>query len=117
MYAVFQYIQFLARQLRDLNIMKHSKSNIVVSILFFMLIFGVPTLNASSSTDELCEKLHADYLKRAQRALAEDKRDDALRLLLSAVEITKKCADSPQEQPVPQRQVRESSLAFAGPLR
>jgi len=117
MYAVFQYIQFLARQLRDLVIMKHSKSNIVVSILFFMLTFGVSALNASSSTEELCEKLHADYLKRAQRALAEDKREDALRLLLNAAEITKKCADSPQQQPSPQKQVSESSLAFAGPPR
>ena len=116
MYAVLQYIQFLARQLRDLIIMKHSKSNIVVSILF-LLTFGVSTVNATSSTEELCEKLHADYLKRAQRALSEDKREDALRFLLSAAEIAKKCADSPQEQPFPQRQVRESNLAFAGPLR
>ncbi len=88
-----------------------------MSILSFTLTFGASTLNASPSTEELCEQLHADYLKRAQRALSEDKREDALRLLLSAAEIAKKCADSPQEQPVPQRQVRESSLAFAGPLR
>jgi hypothetical protein len=97
--------------------MKHSKRKTVISILSFTLTFGASTLNASSSVEELCEKLHADYLKRAQRALSEDKREDALRFLLSAAEITKKCADSPQEQPVPQREVRESSLAFTAPLR
>ena len=88
-------------------------TKLLIVISFFALTSWVSSLNASSSVDELCEKLHADYLKRAQRALSEDKREDALRFLLSAAEITKKCADSPQQQPLPQKQLRESSLAFA----
>jgi len=92
--------------------MRHSKRPAIISILFFTLTFGASTLNASPSTEELCEKLYADYLKRAQRALSEDKREDALRFLLDAQAIAKKCADS-SEQPLPRKQIRESGLALA----
>lgn len=88
-------------------------AKLLIAMSLFILASWTSALNASSSVEELCEKLHADYLKRAQRALSEDKREDALRFLLSAAEITKKCADSPQQQPSPQKQARESSLAFA----
>lgn len=93
--------------------MRHSKRTALISILFFTLTFGASTLNASPSTEELCEKLYADYLKRAQRALSEDKREDALRFLLEAQAVAQKCADS-SERPLPQNQIRESDHAFAG---
>jgi hypothetical protein len=79
---------------------------------FFTLTSWVSSLNASSSIEELCEKLHADHLNRAQKALSEDKREDALRLLLNALAIIQKCANSP-EQPLPQKQAHETGLAFA----
>ena len=84
----------------------------VISILFFTLAFGASTLNASPSKEELCEKLYADYLRRAQQSLTEDKHEDALRFLLEAQAIAQKCANS-AEQPVPQNRDRESGLASA----
>jgi hypothetical protein len=80
-------------------------------ILFFTLTFWESSLHANPSVEELCEKLHADYLIRAQKALSEDKHEDALRFLLEAQAIAKKCADS-SEQPLPRKQIRESGLAF-----
>lgn len=70
--------------------------------------------NAAPSTDEVCERLHAEYLTKAQKALAEDKLEEALRFLLEAQAVAQKCADSSSERPLPQNQLRESDHAFAG---
>ena len=68
--------------------------------------------NAAPSTDDLCERLHAEYLSKAQKALAEDKLEEALRFLLEAQAVAQKCADS-SERPLPQNQPRESDHALA----
>jgi len=76
------------------------------------LTFWESSLHANPSVEELCEKLQSDYLTKAQKALSEDKHEDALRFLLEAQAIAKKCADS-SEQPLPRKQIRESGLALA----
>jgi len=72
----------------------------------------LPSLANAASTDELCERLYAEYLTKAQKALAEEKREDALRFLLEAQAVAQKCADS-AERPLPQKQLHESDHTFA----
>jgi len=86
----------------------------------FSVFIGTLTLvllpsftNAAPSTDDLCERLHAEYLTKAQKALAEEKLEEALRFLLEAQAVAQKCADS-TERPLPQKHIRESDHAFAG---
>jgi hypothetical protein len=79
-------------------------------VLFFILALSDSSLEANPSVQELCEKLHAEYLLKAQKALSEDTLEDALRLLLEAQAIAKKCADS-AERPLPQKEIRESGHA------
>ncbi len=84
-------------------------------VFFFILTLWDSSLEANPSVQELCEKLHAEYLLKAQKALSEDKLDDALRFLLEAQAIANKCAES-SEQPLPQKQIRESGHASGSQL-
>lgn len=84
--------------------------NLVTSV---GLLASLPAfVSATPTPQELCEKLHADHLLKARKALAEDKRDEALRLLLEAQAVAKTCAES-SEKPLPQKQARESGHAAA----
>ena len=91
--------------------MKHSAGRFLIFIGTFTLALLPSLANAAPSTDELCERLYADYLTKAQKALAEEKREDALRFLLEAQAVAQKCADS-AERPLPQKQLHESDHAF-----
>jgi hypothetical protein len=91
--------------------MKRTARKFSAFIGIFTITLWASFANAQT-TEELCEKLHAEYLLKAQKALEEDKLEDALRFLLEAQVIAKTCADS-SERPLPQRQIRESSHAFA----
>lgn len=84
---------------------------IAILIVFFTLMFAASTLNANHHEQELCEKLYADYLRRAQQALTEDKHEDALRFLLQAQAIAQMCAQS-SEGSLPQDRVHESGHAM-----
>jgi hypothetical protein len=90
--------------------MKRTARNFMASIGIFTVALWASFVNAAPTTEELCEKLHAEYLLKAQKALSEDNLEDALRFLLEAQAIAKKCADS-AEQPLPQKQIRESGHA------
>lgn len=86
----------------------------------FLIFIGTLTVallpsfvNAAPSTDDLCERLHAEYLTKAQRALAEDKLEEALRFLLEAQAVAQKCAESSSERPLPRNQSHESAEASA----
>jgi len=85
--------------------------SVVIGIL--ILTFLPKFVEAGPGTDELCERLHAEYLTKAQKALAEDKLEEALGFLLEAQAVAQKCADS-TERPLPQKHIRESDHAFAG---
>ena len=94
--------------------MKRSAGRFLIFIGTFTLALLPSLANAAApSTDELCERLYAEYLTKAQKALAEEKREDALRFLLEAQAVAQKCADS-AERPPPQKQLRESDHAFTG---
>jgi hypothetical protein len=92
--------------------MKRSARNFMASVGIFTVASWASSAKAAPTTEELCEKLHADYLIKAQNALVEDKLEDALRFLLEAEAIAKRCADS-SEGPLPQKQNYESGLASA----
>jgi hypothetical protein len=85
---------------------------ILLLTFFFVVMLWTPSLEANPSRQDLCETLHADYLLKAQKALKEDRLEDALRFLLDAQTVAKTCADS-SEGLLPQRQIRESNHAFA----
>jgi len=66
-------------------------------LAIFLLFGGVvllrtPLYGDDSSAEELCEKLHVDALKKAKQALTDGKTDEALRFLLEAEAISKRCA-------------------------
>lgn len=82
----------------------------LVLVLFFILTLWDHSLGANPSAEDFCEKLHAEYLLKAQKALSENKLEEALRFLVQADDVAKKCADS-SEQPFPQNQLYESGLA------
>jgi hypothetical protein len=92
--------------------MKSAGRNLTASIGVLTIALWPAFGNAAPLTEELCEKLHADYLLKAQKALSEDKAEDALRFLLEAQAIAKTCADS-SERPLPEKQIRESGHAFS----
>lgn len=79
-------------------------------VFFLTLTLWDSSLEANPSVQELCEKLHAEYLLKAQKALSEDKPEEALRFLVEAQAIANKCAES-SERPLPQKQIRESGHA------
>ena len=92
--------------------MMRSVRNLVTSI-GILIIASWSTVANAAPMEELCEKLHADFLLKAQKALLEEKLEEALRFLLEAQAVAQKCADS-SERPLPQNQLRESDHAFAG---
>ena len=93
--------------------MKRSARQFLVFIGTLAVALLPSLVTAAPSTDELCERLHAEYLTKAQRALAEENLEEALRFLLEAQAVAQRCADS-SERPLPQNQLRESDHAFAG---
>src|SRR5947207_13773414 len=95
--------------------MKRSAGRFLIFIGTFTLALLPSLANAAPSTDELCERLYAEYLTKAQKALAEEKREDALRFLLEAQAVAQKCADS-AERPLPQKQLRESDQRLPGTI-
>ena len=79
-----------------------------------LALASLPSLvDAAAATDDLCERLHAEYLTKAQRALAEDKLEEALRYLLEAQAVAQKCAESSSERPLPRNNSQESGDASA----
>ena len=69
-----------------------SKKQLVVSLLFAGVILLRAPLYGDPPAEELCEKLHVDALKKAKQALTDGKTDEALRFLLEAEAISKRCA-------------------------
>ena len=100
-------------QLRISDKMKRSAGRFLIFIGTFTLALLPSLANAAPSTVELCERLYAEYVTKAQKALAEEKLEEALRFLLEAQAVAQKCADS-AERPLPQKQLHESDHAFAG---
>ena len=93
--------------------MKRSAGQFLVFIGTLAVALLPSLVAAAPSTDEICERLHAEYLTKAQRALAEEKPEEALRFLLEAQAVAQKCVNS-SEGPLQQNQLRESEHAFAG---
>ena len=113
-YLSFLKTFHLVQQLRILtHEMKSCAKQFSVVIGILILAFLPKFVEAGPGTDELCERLYAEYLTKAQKALSEDKHEDALRFLLEAQAVAQKCADS-AERPLPQKQLHESDHAFAG---
>ena len=78
-----------------------------------LALASLPSFAAAASAPDLCERLHAEYLTKAQKALAEDKLEEALRYLLEAREVAQKCAESSSERPLPRNQSHENGEAAA----
>jgi hypothetical protein len=89
---------------------RHTKWLVALVLALGFLLWQTP-LNADSSAEALCERLYATLLNKAKQALAEGKRDDALRFLLEAATVTERCASSPE--PHRQRGAEENVLASA----
>ena len=70
------------------------KNQLAVFLVFFGVILLRAPLYADSSAEELCEKLHVDALKKAKQALTDGKTDGALRFLLEAEAISKRCVNA-----------------------
>jgi hypothetical protein len=92
--------------------MKSAGRNLTASIGLLTIALWASMANAAPPTEELCEKVYAGYLLKAQKALSEDKPEDALRFLLEAQAMGKTCGDS-SERPLPEKQIRESGHAFS----
>jgi hypothetical protein len=103
------------RQLLSSGEMKHGARQFLVFIGSLVLASLPSFVNAAPPTDNLCERLHAKYLTKAQKALAEDKREEALRFLLEAQSVAKACANS-SEKSYPQEKIRESGDALTSTL-
>ena len=88
-----------------------NKKNLAGFLLFLGFILWQAPLNAESPADALCERLYSDWLTKAKQALAEGKREEALRFLLEAATVTERCASSPE--PYRQSGPEENALASA----
>ena len=87
--------------------MKHAG----IKLFAFTSLFASFVLFANAATVEnLCEQMHTEYLLKARKALAENRQEDALRLLIEAQAIAKKCAES-TDRPLQQQQLRDSGHA------
>jgi len=103
----------LVQQLRILtHEMKSCAKQFSVVIGILILAFLPKFVEAGPGTDELCERLYAEYLTKAQKALAEDKLQEALGFLVEAQAVAKKCAEL-LEGPLPQKHIRESGDSVA----
>lgn len=71
-------------------------------------------LYADSSAEALCEKLHAEALKKVRQALTDGKTDEALRFLLEADSISERCASLPERNRGSESD--ENALASAPPM-
>jgi hypothetical protein len=80
-------------------------------LLFLGFMLWQAPLSAESSAEALCERLYSDSLNKAKQALAEGKRDEALRFLLEAATITERCANS--SEPNRGRRPEENVLSSA----
>jgi hypothetical protein len=80
-------------------------------LLFLSVTLLQAPLEADSSAEALCEKLHSESLKKAKQALVEGKKDEALRFLQEAAAISKRCASLPESDR--HRGLEENILASA----
>lgn len=87
------------------------KKNVLTWLLFLTVPLWQGLLYANHSEEALCEKLYVDSLQKAKKALAEKKRDDALRFLLDAAALTEHCASVPEE-PHRREQGKNNELAL-----
>jgi len=86
--------------------------NRLAPLLLVSAVISLPApLYADSSAEELCEKLHVGALKKAKQAITDGKTDEALRFLLEAEAIAKRCASL--AEPEPSRGQEENVLASA----
>jgi hypothetical protein len=74
---------------------KQKKRLAAFLFLLSVTILQAP-LNADTSAEALCEKLHSESLKKAKQALVEGKTDEALRFLQEAAAISERCASLPE---------------------
>ena len=88
--------------------MKQAIRNVATSFLTIASLASFA--GAAPPNEEICEKLHTDYLVKAQKALKEDKLEDALRLLRAAQVIARSCAES-SERLLPEKQAPESRIS------
>ena len=72
------------------------KTRLAAFLLFLGANLLTAPLYADSSAETLCEKLHADALKKARQALTDGKTAEALRFLLEAEAISTRCASVPE---------------------
>lgn len=89
------------------------KKRLSAFLLLLSVILLQAPLNADSSAEALCEKLHSESLKKAKQALVEGKTDEALRFLEEAAAISKRCASLPESDR--QREREENILASVPP--
>jgi hypothetical protein len=84
------------------------------SLIVGILIFACSPkfVDAALGTDELCEKVHTEYLSKAQQALAENKLQEALGFLREAKAVAKQCAEL-LEKPLPEKHIREGGDTVA----
>ena len=68
------------------------KKRVAAFLLLLTVTLLQAPLYADSSAEALCEKFHAESLKKAKQALVEGKTDEALRFLQEAAAISERCA-------------------------
>ena len=93
-----------------------SYKNTISRAVFFLLFISVYVgpLQAEPSDAKGCEVLYAEFLRKAQQALIEDHREEAVNFLLKAISIFDSCA-SIRQQPQFRNQGEESVLSLLSP--
>jgi hypothetical protein len=79
--------------------------------IFLAIFFWETPIYSDTLEEKLCGKLYEESLKRAKNALLDGKREEAIRFLLDAEAIIKRCSSFP-EQPQLENQEKEPAQAF-----
>ena len=97
----------------DLRMKPRVKKNAALAI-FLAISFWHTPIYSDTLEETLCGKLYEESLKRAKNALLEGKREEAVRFLLDAEAIIKRCSSFP-EQPQLENQEKGPAQAFYSP--
>lgn len=80
-------------------------------VIFLAILFWHTPIYSDTLEEKWCGKLYEESLERAKNALQEGKREEAVRFLLDADAIIKRCSSFP-ERPHLENQEKEPAQAF-----
>lgn len=108
-------LMFLVRLLLQPSRMTPQSYRKSIAVVLLSLLFVSLHVGPLHADERGCEILYTETLRKAQQALIENRREEAVNFLLKAISISDSCA-SLRQQPQFRRQGEETVLYLLPPL-